>query len=348
VRVRHDDLQRFIAQAFQARHMSAADADTVAETLVWANLRGGDGHGVARLPRYLEMIDAGDMDPRGRPRMALDADAFFILDAGRAAGPIAMMEAVAAAAERAKARGASVGIMRDATHAAAIGRYAHWVVERGLACIILAAAYPFMPYHGSRKASLPTAPVVMGIPSARHGPIVLDMASSIVAMGKIHTARAKGEALEEGWALDAQGNPTTDPQKAAMPLPLGGPKGSGLSLMIELLAGVLGGNSILTRVLGPEASRRNAQNALIVVMDPAAFRPDGGFLPDADTLADLIKQLPLRDGFGEILLPGERGSREEKARRATGIPIPAGTWKGLQEIAATYRLELPSALAPGG
>jgi ureidoglycolate dehydrogenase (NAD+) len=341
VRVRHEDLQRFIAQAFEARSMSAADADTVAETLVWANLRGGDGHGVARLPRYLEMIDAGDMDPRGRPRVALDADAFFILDAGRAAGPVAMMEAVAVAAERAKARGASIGIMRDATHAAAIGRYAHWVVERGLACIILAAAYPFMPYHGSRKASLPTAPVVMGIPSARHGAIVLDMASSIVAMGKIHTARAKGETLEDGWALDAQGNPTTDPNKAAMPLPLGGPKGSGLSLMIEFLAGVLGGNSILTRVLGPEASRRNAQNALIVVMDPAAFRPDGGFLPDADTLADTIKQLPLRDGFDEILLPGERGSRAEQARRAAGIPIPAGTWKGLQEIAATYGLELP-------
>jgi ureidoglycolate dehydrogenase (NAD+) len=341
VRVRHEDLQRFIAETFQAKHMSAADAGVVAETLVWANLRGGDGHGVARLPRYLEMIDLGDMDPRGRPKMALDADAFFILDAGRAAGPVAMMEAVATASERAKARGASIGIMRDATHAAAIGRYAHWVVERGLACIILAAAYPFMPYHGARKASLPTAPVVMGIPTAQHGPIVLDMASSIVAMGKIHTARAKGETLEEGWALDAQGKPTTDPQKAVMPLPLGGPKGSGLSLMIEFLAGVLGGNSILTRVLGPEASTRNAQNALIIVMDPAAFRPDGGFLPDADTLADTIKQLPLRDGFDEILLPGERGGRTETSRRASGIPIPAGTWKALKEVAETYAIELP-------
>jgi ureidoglycolate dehydrogenase (NAD+) len=343
VRVNHENLQRFIAQAFQARGMSAADAGIVAETLVWANLRGGDGHGVARLPRYLEMIDAGDMDPRGRPRMALDADAFFILDAGRAAGPIAMMEAVAAASKRAKARGASIGIMRDATHAAAIGRYAHWVVERGLACIILAAAYPFMPYHGARKASLPTAPVVMGIPTARHGPVVLDMASSIVAMGKIHTARAKGEVLEQGWALDARGIPTTDPQKAAMPLPLGGPKGSGLSLMIEFLAGVLGGNSILTRVLGSERSTRNAQNALIIVMDVAAFRPDGGFVADADTLADTIKQLPLREGFDEILLPGERGGRTETSRRASGIPIPAGTWKALKQVAETYALELPKA-----
>jgi ureidoglycolate dehydrogenase (NAD+) len=252
-----------------------------------------------------------------------------------------MMEAVAVASERAKARGASIGIMRDATHAAAIGRYAHWVVERGLACIILAAAYPFMPYHGSRQASLPTAPIVMGVPTARHGPVVLDMASSIVAMGKIHTARAKGESLDEGWALDAQGKPTTDPHKAAMPLPLGGPKGSGLSLMIEFLAGVLGGSSILTRVLGPERSTRNAQNALIVVMDVTAFRPDGGFVADADTLADTIKQLPLRDGFDEILLPGERGGRTEKSRRASGIPIPAGTWNALKQVAVTHALELP-------
>jgi ureidoglycolate dehydrogenase (NAD+) len=348
IRVHHQDLQRFIAQAFQAKGMNAADATVVAEALVWANLRGGDGHGVMRLPRYLEMIDLGDMDPRGRPHLVLDTATFFILDAGRCAGPSAMMEAVAAATERAKARGAAIGLMREATHAGAIGRYAHWVVERGCACIILAAAYPFMPYHGAKVASLPTAPIVMGVPTDRHGPIVLDMASSVVAMGKINQARQKGEPLAEGWALDADGRPTTDPHQAAMPLPLGGPKGSGLSLMIELFAGVLSGASILTKVLGPEFSTRNAQNALVVVMDVAAFRPDGGFRKDADALADLIKQLPLRDGFDEILLPGERGGRTEKARRAAGIPIPAGTWNALKGIAATYALELPEVAAQEG
>ena len=154
------------------------------------------------------------MDPRGRPKIALDADAFFILDAGRAAGPIAMMDAVARrdrarqGARRLRSASCATRPMRRA-----IGRYAHWVVERGCACIILAAAYPFMPYHGARKASLPTAPVVMGMPTERHGAVVLDMASSIVAMGKILTARAKGEQLEDGWALDAEGKPTTDPQE---------------------------------------------------------------------------------------------------------------------------------------
>src|SRR5262249_4227177 len=158
---------------------------------------------------------------------------------------------------------------------------------------------------------------------------------SVVAMGKINQARTKGEPLEPGWALDAEGRPTTDPQHAIMPLPLGGPKGSGLSLMIEFLAGVLGGASILTKVLGPERRTRNAQTALSVVMDVAAFRPDGAFLPDADDLADLIKQLPRREGFAEILLPGERGGRTERERRTSGIPLPAGTWNALKEIAAT-------------
>ena len=341
IRVQPDDLQRFIRETFQAKGMGDADADVVAEALVWANLRGGDGHGVARLPRYLEMIERGEMDPKGRSSFAIDADALFILDAGRSAGPIAMMDAVRAATERARKRGACIGIMRDATHAGAIGRYAQWVVEQGCACIILAAAYPFMPYHGAKVASLPTAPIVMGVPTERHGAVVLDMASSIVAMGKIHQARTKGEPLEEGWALDADGRPTTDPNKAAFPLPLGGAKGSGLSLMTELLAGVLGGNSILTRVLGPERSKRNAQNCLIIVMDPAAFRPDGGYMADVDTLADLIKDLPLREGFDEILLPGERGDRMNQERRRKGIPLPAGTWNALREIAETYRIELP-------
>jgi len=342
VLVRPDDLQRFIAAAFAAKGMSAADAAVVADVLVWANLRGGDGHGVSRVPRYLEMIDLGDMDPRGRPHVALDTDAFFILDAGRSAGPVAMMEAVAAATERAKARGAAIGLMRDATHAGAIGRYAHWVVERGFACVILAAAYPFMPYHGAKVASLPTAPVVIGVPTARHGPVVLDMASSIVAMGKINDARARAEPLAEGLALDRDGRPTTDPQKAVMPLPLGGPKGSGLSFMIELIAGVMSGASILTKVLGPERSTRNAQNAFIVVMDVAAFRPDGGFLADADRLADIVKGLPLRDGFDEILLPGERGARMEASRRHNGIPIPPATWKALGEIAKACAIALPA------
>jgi LDH2 family malate/lactate/ureidoglycolate dehydrogenase len=341
IRVRADDLRRFIREAFEAKGMSAADADTVADALVWANLRGGDGHGVARLPRYLEMIDRGEMNPKGRSSFAIDSDAFFILDAGRAAGPIAMMEAVRAATARARERGACIAIMRDATHAGAIGRYAQWVVEQGCACIILAAAYPFMPYHGAKVASLPTAPIVMGVPSERHGAVVLDMASSIVAMGKILQARTKAERLEEGWALDAEGNPTTDPKKAAFPLPLGGAKGSGLSLMTELLAGVLGGASILTKVLGPERSTRNAQNALIIVMSPAAFRPDGGFMPDVDRLADLIKDLPRREGFDELLLPGERGSREEQERRRTGIPLAAGTWNALREVAETYKIALP-------
>jgi ureidoglycolate dehydrogenase (NAD+) len=183
----------------------------------------------------------------------------------------------------------------------------------------------------------------MGVPTAQHGPIVLDMASSVVAMGKINQARAKSEKLADGWALDADGRPTTDPHKATMPLPLGGPKGSGLSLMIELLTGVLGGTAILADVLGPERSTRNAQNALIVVMDVVAFRPDGGFFADADALADLIKQLPLREGFDEILLPGERGRRVEAERRAKGIPLPAATWNALKEIAEKNLIELPSA-----
>jgi ureidoglycolate dehydrogenase (NAD+) len=343
IHVRHDDLHRFIARAFEAKGMAAQDAAVVAEVLVWANLRGGDGHGVARLPRYLEMIDRGEMDPRARPHIVSETDAFFVLEAAGAAGPVALTEAVAAATDRAKERGACIGLMRGATHAGAIGRYAYHAVERGCACMILAAAYPFMPYHGAKIASLPTAPVVMGVPTARHGPVVLDMASSIIAMGKIHQARLKGESLAEGWALDAEGQPTTDAKKATMPLPLGGPKGSGLSLMIEMFAGVLSGASILTKVLGPERSTSNAQNALIVVMDVAAFRPDGGFLADADALADLIKQLPLREGFDEILLPGERGRRTAETRRATGIPIPVDTWNALKGIAEKSAIALPAA-----
>src|SRR5262249_55967219 len=157
-----------------------------------------------------------------------------------------------------------------------------------------------------------------------------------------HQARLKSEPLPPESAVDKEGRPTTDPQRAAWPLPLGGAKGSGLSLMNELLAGVLGGGSILTRVLGPEHSTRNAPNAFSVVRDVAASRPGGGFAPDCDHWADLIKELPLGEGFDEILLRGERGGRMEQERRRSGIPLAADTWNALLKIAETLNIALPA------
>jgi ureidoglycolate dehydrogenase (NAD+) len=342
--VRHQDLERFIIDVLKARGMTDKDATTVAEGLVWANLRGGDGHGVSRLPRYINLMNKGEIDPKAQPRVALDGAAFFLLDCGHCFGPVALMQAIALAAERAKKAGVCFGLVREATHTGAIGRYAHWLAERGLAGIVFGTGPALMAYHGARVASLATSPITMGVPSST-GPIVLDMSSSTISNGKIVQARTTGEPLPEGTVLDKDGEPTTDARKAEILLPLGGPKGSGLGFMFEMFSSVLAGAPIQSRWLGPEKRTRHTQNSAVIAIDIATFRNMNDFMNDADDLARIIKGLPRQRGFDEILLPGERGKRTELKRRESGIPIPPKLWEELGQVANTLSVELPAAKA---
>ena len=341
--VSHGDLTRFIVAACAAKRMAADDAGIVADALIWANLRGADSHGVVRLPRYLELIDKGEMDPAARPDFALDGPLRFVLDGMRCAGPIAMMRAIAVAADRAKSGGLCFGLVRNTTHTGAIGRYAHALAERGCIAVIAVAGIPLMAYHGARVRSVSTSPLAIAVPTARC-PVVLDMATSVAALGRLAQARAAGDPIPDGWAVAEDGTPTTDPKAAAIPLPLGGPKGSGLSLMFEFMAGLLSGAPVLAPALGPKHSTRHTQNAFILALDIAAFRPAADFAADADELIEIIQSLPLRDGFDEILLPGERGRRTEAVRRITGIPIRPATWEALAVLAKNVAIDLPPIL----
>jgi ureidoglycolate dehydrogenase (NAD+) len=165
------------------------------------------------------------------------------------------------------------------------------------------------------------------------GPIVLDMATSTISNGTILQARAAGRELPAGTVLTEAGEPTTDPLLAKILLPLGGPKGSGLALMFEMLASVLSAAPIQARALGPEKRKRHTQNCAMLAVDIEIFRPLADFARDADALAAILKQLPPQAGVDEILLPGERAARTEQARRKSGIPIPAKLWEDLQAVA---------------
>ncbi len=344
VRVGHDELGRFIRDVLVARGASATDAATVADGLVWANLRGIDGHGVSRLPRYLGLIARGEIDATAQPRLVHDRAATFVLDGGHGFGPVAAMRAAALAVARAKGAGVCFGLVRETTHTGAIGRYAQWMAEQETAAIVLGAGAALMAYHGARVASMATSPIAIAVPSGS-GPIVLDMAASTISNGKILQARASGTSLPEGTVLTAGGEPTTDPRKAEILLPLGGPKGSGLALMFEMLASVLAAAPIQARAVGPEKRTRHTANLAIIAIDVATFRPLGDFTRDADALAAIVKALPRQAGVDEITLPGERSARTEAARREGGIPIPAKLWDELRSVAEACGVKLPPAAA---
>ncbi len=338
------ELGRFIRDVLMANGARESDAAVVAAGLVWANLRGGDGHGVSRLTNYVNIMKRGEIDPKAQPKVTHDRGATFVIDVGHGFGPVAVMQAAALAVERARTLGVCFGLVREQTHTGAIGRYAQWIAQQGCAAIIMGAGPALMAYHGTRVRSMATSPIAIAVPSGK-GPIVLDRATSTISNGKILAAKATGQPLPPGTVLTGDGEPTTDPNKAEILLPLGGPKGSGLGLMFEMLASVLAAAPIQARALGPEHRKRHTGNTALFAIDIATFRPLADFTHDADELAAVLKSLPRQAGFDEVLLPGERSGRTEAARRKSGIPIPGKLWAQLEEIAKANAVKMPEALS---
>src|SRR5690242_5572968 len=334
IRVEHAELLRFFTDLFVAKGMTHDGAATVAEVLAWANLRGVDSHGAVRVQSYLDQIRKGEFDPKAQPKLRPLMPATFVLDCAKAAGPVSMLAAATHAIGIADKLGVGVGIVSDTAHTGAIGRYAHWIAERGYAAIVMVAGPLFMGYHGAKVTSLATSPIAIGIPGPDDGdPLVLDMATSVTAAGRIRQAAAEGKPIPEGAAIDADGLPTTDAAKAATLLPLGGPKGSGLSLLFECLSGVLAGTPIITTLAGLTGPSLPLSNATLIVINVANFRKLADYRRDVGLLIQVVKGLPRREGFDELLLPGERGGREAEVRRRNGIPLPPKLCRELDDIA---------------
>jgi ureidoglycolate dehydrogenase (NAD+) len=345
VRVAAAALERFVAELFGRAGLPPADAAAVAEVLVWANLRGVESHGVLRVPRYLEFVRLGWMTAKPDMRIVKEGPAWFVLEADRAAGPLAMRRAMARAIDKARVAGIGWGLVRHFTHSGAIGFYTLMAASAGMAGLATTASVPNMAYHGARAAGVATNPLAVAVPAAAHAPLVLDMATAVAAVGKLQHARDSGERLPEGWALDRDGNPTTDAAQAVTPLPLGGMKGAGLALMIECLTSLLAEAPIVEPALRDGAdARRHRQNGLVVAVDIAAFTDAHAYARRVDDLAAALKTLPRAAGIDEILVPGERGDRILFERRHAGIPLAPGTWRRLAEAAAPLGVALPEIL----
>ena len=331
-------LRALVGEIFTRAGMAEDNARIVADVLVWADLRGMGSHGVMRVPRYVDFMRRGDLN--GQPRITTaESGATISVDADRAAGPVAMVRATELAVAKASDSGIALALVRSTTHTGANGYYTQMGARSGMATIAVSASTPNMAYHGARAAGVSTAPLSIAVP-ADEEPLALDMGCGVISIGKLAQARRKGGSIPAGSALDARGEPTTDPQAASIPLPLGGPKGSGLALMIECLASLLAGNPILAEALeGTAKGKRHYQNALIIAIDVARFVPLDTFRQEAKRLVRAIKALPAQPG-GEILLPGERGHRN--AKRATEVKLAPSVLEELRTLAKSLGVEVPA------
>ena len=340
-----EDLRAFVRELFVRAGMSLEHARTVADVLIWANLRGVDSHGVLRIPRYVEMIETGVVNPKATITTRTETAAALLIEADRAIGPVALTFAMTAAVGKARQVGIGLAFVRATTHTAALGYYTLKAAEDGMAAIALAGSWPNMAYHGARAAGVSTSPISIAVPGGERGPVVLDMGTGVVAVGKLTQARKTGQPIPPGWALDGDGNPTTDPARAEIPLPLGGPKGSGLALMFELITSLIVANPILADHLdGTPGGQRHKQNALALAIDIARFTDPAAFRREVDRLVRILKGLPRDPAVLEILMPGERGRRTFEQRTRQGIPVPRPIMNDLKAVAERFGLAVP---APG-
>lgn len=341
-------LHAFCAALFRAAGSNAAEAEMVAAHLVEANLVGHDSHGVIRAPKYLDWVAAGELLPNRHAETVVDAGGLLLLDGGFGYGQVIGREAMALAAERAKRHGAVVLGIRNSGHLGRIGAWAEQLAEAGLvsAHFVNTSGYGILvaPVGGAERR-LSANPIAAGAPGP-NGAIVLDIATSATAEGKIQVARNKGEALPEGLVLDGHGAPTTSPDAFYGPpagaiLPFGAHKGYGLSVMCELLAGALtGGGSSHPR---NASAWRLVNNMLTIAVDPAALGAAEAFGLDVARLEAWVKSARPAAPGAEILLPGEIEARSRAHRLAHGIPLDATT--RAQLAGAAHRLGLRAELA---
>lgn len=335
-----DMLRDYVARLFEAKGLARADAALVADVLVWANLRGTDSHGVMRTSLYLDFIDQGVINVAPRSRVRNETPAAFVLDADRAAGPIAMMQAADGAIAKAREAGIGMALVARTTHTAALGYYARHIAAQGCASIMLSASGRHMPYHGTKDAAVSTSPVCIGVPAGTRGALVLDMAMSAISAGRVMLARRTGETLPADTAVDAEGAVTTEGHRAVLPLPMAGPKGAGVALMSELLTGLLTNDPILNEAL-VNAGARHRQNAMVIVIDVARFTDLASFRGGVDSLAALLSAMPRQSGFDAILMPGDRGDAVAKRRERDGVPIQDAVWAALIERGSQLGIDPP-------
>lgn len=255
-------------------------------------------------------------------------------EAVRAPGPVALTQAADEAIERAKANGVGTAAVRRTVHTGAIGYYTSRIAAEGQIGLAFVAGMPNMGYPGVQGAAVATSPLSIAVPAQGRPPVLLDMATAMIALGKIAQYRNSGEPLPEGAAATAEGVPTTDPGLAKMPLPLGGAKGAGMSLVFELLTSVLVQAPILSSFHSDDPDGRvHRQNALLLALDPAAFGDGDGFPEAAGHTLEVLKGLPSAEGTGEVHYPGERSAATEAQRSAQGVPVGAKVWADVSAAA---------------
>lgn len=332
------DLQAFIDRVMRKCGLPDADAAKVAHFMTAADLRGADGHGVFRLPSYCKRILLGGINVRPTIKVLSERKATALIDGDNAMGHLVMARAAEMAIAKAKDTGIGWVGARLSNHAGPAALYAAMPLAHDMIGLYAAMGNAnHVPPWGGTTPLLSTNPIAIAVPGGKRPPIVLDMATTTAAYGKIKMAQQRGEQMPEGWMVDKQGRPLTDPNRASegFLVPIGGAKGYGLAMMIGLLTGTLNGAAFGKAIVDFTADHVTTTNTgqFVVALDIAAFADLAEFKRDVDQVWDEMKSSALMPDVREIRLPGESAWTIEQQRKVSGIPLPAELAKQLDGLA---------------
>ena len=351
--VQAEDLKAFIERILVAAGVPPERAELVADPLVASSLRGVDSHGVQLLPHYVGQIERGEVNPHADGHVVSQNGACMLYDAEHGLAQVTARICCRHAVRLVERYGLSMVVAREANHFGAAAYWGELISREGLIGIVMCDASMQVPPWQGREARLGTNPICMSVPHPEGKGWLLDMATTTAAYGKLEQALLRGEkTIPYGWAVDREGVPTTDLQEAlkGLLMPLGGYKGTGLAMMVEILTGVIAGGPVYgTQVTGVRHRGRPMRcNHTFIAIDVRRFLPLEEFYARLESWIAEVKSARPAKGYDEVLVAGEPEWRTEERRRREGIPIMAGHWEPLVRLATRYGVALPQTVAPGG
>lgn len=345
VKIGSQALQRFAKEILIASKVPTKKAELMADSLVAASLRGVDSHGILLLPHYVRQIQTGNVNINADGHVISESGACLLFDGENGIGHHVSACCCEHATRLVRDHGTGLVIARNSTHFGTAAFWAQRMSTAGLIGIVMCNASAVVPPWQGRQGRIGTNPLCVSVPSSGSGGWLLDMATSTVPVNKILQTAARQEPIvPAGWAMDANGVPTTDTQTAlkGLLMPLGGYKGSGLGVMVEILCAVLSGGAMSTAVGGLHILDRPMNTSqMFLAIDPARFLPPEEFQKRMEHLVTTIKSAHPAQGYDEVLVAGEPERRREARRRADGIPVDASTWARLTVLAGALGVALP-------
>lgn len=334
------ELYDFSVRAFEAAGADSESAKTVAEHLIDASLRGVDSHGVVRIPVYIGGILDGEIDPKAKPEVVRETETTAVVDGKKGFGQVAALLSTKIAEQKAKKAGMSSVAAKNLNHVGVLGYYGTILAKDGLIAQAYTSALPRAAPFGGKEKMFGTNPLCYAFPVKDSDPIVIDIATTAVAGFKIIQAAKAGRSIPEGWAVDPDGAPTTDPNlglKGSL-MPMAGHKGYGLAFSVEILSRILAGN---TRAKVTKEVAYTQGGFFVEAIRVGAFREEADYYRDVGDLVSAIRNSAPAKGFDRVLLPGEPEVISRKRRISEGIPIEEATWKEFEWVAAKLSIKLP-------